>query len=141
MILIAPDIIKALKSHTFSLDRKVNVSEAYSVTSPTYPMLTLDELPSNDGAYIDGMPCVVRNVLILEAYAQNSYIQKELKSRREAVLALMIEADTFLNENFGLTMIGPVQAAPYSDSAIYRAVANYYVYIDTRTNTICRSIK
>mgnify|MGYP000959702451 CR=1 FL=1 len=118
MILISPEIIAALKAHTFTLN-KVSVKAAYAGKAPTCPMLALDELPSNDGAYIDGLPRVVRNVLTLEAYCK---------------------ADAFLNEQFGLTMIGQIQAAPYSDTTIFRAVANYYVYIDTRTNEIYRSI-
>lgn len=140
MILIGPEIIAALKAHTFTVP-KVTVKDAYSVTSPTCPLLALDELPSNDGAYVDGSPCVVRNVLTLEAYAKDMSIQGAITPKHDAAVKLIMEADAFLNDNFWLTMIGPVQAAPYSDSTIYRAVANYYVYIDTRTNTICRSIK
>jgi hypothetical protein len=140
MTLIGPDIIAALKVHTVTLP-KVTVKPAYSVASPACPLLALDELPSNDGAYIDGMPCVVRNVLTLEAYAKDMSIQGVITSKHDAAYRLIMEADTLLNQQFGLTMIGRIQAAPYSDTTIYRAVANYYVYIDTRTNTVCRSIK
>lgn len=140
MILIGSDIIAALKAHILSLSN-VTVKGAYSVTSPTCPLLALDELPSNDGVYVDGMPCVVRNVLTLEAYAKDMSIQGVITPKHDAAVKLLMEADSFLNENFWLTMIGPIQAAPYSDTTIYRAVANYYVYIDTRTNTICRSVK
>lgn len=140
MILIGPDIIKFLKAHTFTIP-KVTVKPAYSVSSPTCPLLTLDELPSNDGVYIDGMPCVVRNVLTLEAYAKDKVIQGVATPKHDVAVKLIMEADTFLNEDFGLTMIGSIQGAPYSDSTIYRAVANYFAYIDTRTNTVCRSVK
>lgn len=139
MILIGPEIIEALKAHTFRVP-KVTVKAAYSITSPTCPLLALDELPSNDGTYIDGMPCVVRNVLTLESYAKDMSIQGVITPKHDAAVGLIMEADAFLNENFGLTMIGPIQAAPYSDSTIYRAVANYYVYIDIRTNTVYRTI-
>jgi hypothetical protein len=140
MILIGSDIIAALKAHTFTLD-KVSVKAAYSVKSPACPMLTLDELPSNDGAYIDGLPCVVRNVLTLEAYAKDMSIQGVITPKRDAAYKLIMEADDFLNEAYGLTMIGQIQAAPYSDTTIFRAVANYFAYIDTRTNIILRSIQ
>lgn len=140
MILIGPEIIAALKSHTFTLSN-VTVKAAYSVASPTCPLLALDELPSNDGAYIDGMPCAVRNVLTLEAYAKDSVIQGVATPKHDAAVKLLMEADTLLNQQFGLTMIGTIQAAPYSDSTIYRAIANYFVYVDTRTNTLCRSIQ
>lgn len=140
MILIGSDIIAALKAHTFTLD-KVSVKTAYSATSPTCPMLALDELPSNDGAYIDGLPCVVRNVLTLEAYCKDMSIQGVITPKRDAAYKLIMEADAFLNETYGLTMIGPIQAAPYTDTTIFRAVANYFAYIDTRTNTIYRSVK
>jgi hypothetical protein len=139
MILIGPDIIAALKAHTFTLG-KVTVRAAYSGTTPTCPMLTLDELPSNDGAYVDGLPCVVRNVLTLEAYAKDMSIQGVITPKRDAAYKLLMEADAFLNEQYGLTMIGQIQAAPYTDATIFRAVANYFAYIDTRTNTIYRSI-
>lgn len=140
MILLSPDIITALKAHPFTLSN-VSVKPVYSGTSPTCPMLALDELPSNDGAYVDGLPCVVRNVLTLEAYAKDMSIQSVITPKRDAAYKLLIEADDFLNEQFGLTMIGQIQAAPYTDSTIFRAVANYFAYIDTRTNTIYRSIK
>lgn len=141
MILIGSDIIAGLKAHTFTFDKKVNATSAYTASTPTCPMLTIDELPSNDGIFIDGMPCVVRNILTLEAYVQDSYIQKVLTSKHDAAIRLIMEADAFLNQQFGLTMIGPIKAAPYTDTTIFRAVANYFAYIDTRTNTICRSIK
>lgn len=140
MILIGPEIIAALKAHTFSLSN-VAVKAAYSVASPTCPLLALDELPSNEGVYIDGTPCGVRNVFTLEAYAKNMTIQGIATSKRDAAMKLILEADAFLNENFLFTMIGTVQGAPYSDSTIYRAIANYFVYVDTRTNTLCRSIQ
>jgi hypothetical protein len=140
MTLIGSDIITALKTHTFTLSN-VSTKPAYSVSSPTCPMLALDEQPSNDGVYVDGMPCVVRNILVLEAYAKDMMIQGVATSKHDAAYKLIEEADAFLNQQFGLTMVGPIQGAPYSDSTIYRAVANYYVYIDTRTNTVYRSIK
>lgn len=140
MILLGPDIIKALKAHTFTLPKAV-VKPAYSGTSPTCPMLALNELPSNDGAYINGMPCVVRNTFTLEAYSKDMIVQGTAMSKCDAAYKLIMEADKFLNETFGLTMIGPIQSAPYTDTTIFRAVANYFAYIDTRTNTICRTIK
>lgn len=139
MILIGSEIVETLKVHVFTVP-KVTVKAAYSVSSPTCPLLALDELPSNEGAYVDGMPCVVRNVLTLESYAKDTVIQGIATPKHDLAVQLIIEADTFLNQQFGLTMIGPIQAAPYSDATIYRAVANYYVYIDTRTNTVYRTI-
>ncbi|WP_312694116.1 hypothetical protein [Caproiciproducens sp.] len=139
MILIGSDIIESLKAHTFTIP-KVTVKAAYSVASPTCPLLALDELPSNDGAYIDGMPCVVRNVLTLESYAKDTAVQGVATPKHDVAVQLIMEADALLNQQFGLTMVGPIQAAPYSDSTIYRAAANYYVYIDTRTNTVFRTI-
>lgn len=139
MILIGPEIIEALKAHTFTVP-KVTVKAAFSVASPTCPLLALDELPSNDGAYIDGMPCVVRNVFTLESYAKDTVIQGVATPKHDASVQLIMEADALLNQRFGLTMIGPIQAAPYTDTTIFRAVANYIAYIDTRINTILRGL-
>ena len=139
MILIGSDIIKALKASTFSIGA-VNVHESYS-GSVSYPMLVLDELPGDDGVYIDGQPCVVRNILTLESYAKAMTVKGKIISKKTAAEQFLIEADKILNGTFGLTMTGNIQAAPYSDQTVFRAVANYFAYIDTRTNTICRSIK
>jgi hypothetical protein len=140
MILIGLDVIAALKAHTFTLPN-VSVKPAYTGTDPVCPMLVLKEQPSNDGVYLDGMPCAVRNVFTLEAYAQDMTIQDVPISKRDAAMKLIAEADALLNKDFMFTMIGPVQPAPYSDPTIFRAVANYFVYIDTRTNTLLRSIQ
>lgn len=140
MILIGPDVIAALKANTFTLE-SVNVKPAYTGTDPACPMLALKEQPSNVGVYIDGMPCAVRNLFTLEAYAKDMPIQGVATSKQDAAMKLISEADAFLNKNFMFTMIGPVQQAPYTDPTIFRAVANYFVYIDTRTNTLLRSIQ
>ena len=91
--------------------------------------------------YINGLPCVVRNILTLESYAKAMTISGKIISKKVAAEQLLIEADKILNGTFGLTMTGNIQAAPYSNQTVFRAVANYFAYIDTRTNTICRSIK
>lgn len=140
MILINPDVIAALKAHTFALG-SVTVKPAFTGTDPTCPMLTLKEQPSNAGVYIDGMPCAVRNLFTLEAYAKDMTIQGAPISKQDAAMRLLLEADALLNEQFMFTMIGPVQPAPYTDSTIFRVVATYFVYIDTRTNTLLRSIQ
>ena len=140
MILIGPDVIGALKAHTFALEN-VSVKPAYTGTDPACPMLALKEQPSNVGVYIDGMPCAVRNLFTLEAYAKDMTIQGVATSKQDAAMKLILEADALLNEKFMFTMIGSAQPAPYSDATIFRVVANYFVYIDTRTNTLHRSIQ
>lgn len=141
MILIGPDIIAALKAHAFTLD-KVSAKGAYSGTTPACPMLTIDELPGNgpQRGYAGNQPRILRNVITLEAYAKDMSIQGVITPKRDAAYKLLIEADAFLNEQYGLTMTGQIQAAPYSDSTIFRAVANYVVYIDAQTNVIYRGL-
>ncbi|HEX3038152.1 MAG TPA: hypothetical protein VHO94_04065 [Oscillospiraceae bacterium] len=139
MILIGQEIIDALKAHKFTITG-VSVSDAYSVSTPKCPQLTLDELPGNSGVYLDGYPAVVRNILTLEAYTKDMMISGSPRKKRDAAFMLIMEADTFLNETFGLTMSGNIQAVPYSDSTIFRAAANYVAYIDTRTNEILRGL-
>lgn len=138
MILIGDNIIATLKASTFSLGA-VNAHESYS-GDISYPMLVLDELPSNNGIYLDGNPSVVRNIFTLESYAKGLTVKGKIVSKKTAAIQFLIEADKILNDTYGLTMAGQIQAAPYSDPTVFRAVANYIAYIDTRTNTIYRSI-
>lgn len=137
MILLGSEIISALKTHM----PDVSVSDAYSVAVPKCPQLVIDERPGNDGAYIDGLPCVTRNLITLEVYAKDMMISGVPTKKRDAALKFLMEADSFLNERFGLTMTGNISIAPYEDQTIFRAVANYTVYIDKRTNHIYRRVK
>lgn len=139
MILIGDELITALKTVSFSAT-KVKVTDAYSVSTPTFPMITLDELPSNDGVYLDNQPEIVRNIFTVEAYAHNMTVRGNPMSKRAVAMLMISEADKFLNETYGLTMSGNVIAVPYSDTSVFRAAANYFAYIDTRTNLIYRGI-
>lgn len=165
---ILDEVLQFLQEEvTFSLP-DVTVKEAYLVnTDLDLPLLTVDELPGNDGVYLDNQPRIVRNVLTLEAYASQLESGEEtLESEtdepiateennpiyidpdgteyfltgKRAAFAMLMEADKKLNEHYGLTMTGNIAYAPYQDSNVVRAVSNYFAYIDTRTNTIYRRI-
>lgn len=139
MISVGGEFIATLKASTFSLGT-VNAHEAYNDTAPKYPLLTLDEIPTNTGVYLDNQPGIVRNIFTLEAYAKAMTVNGSIIAKRSASLTLLMEADKVLNEKYGITMTGTPVGAPYSDQTVFRWVANYFAYIDTRTNTIYRSI-
>lgn len=141
MALIGDDIIAKLKASTFSLG-DVTVRESYQDEAVTCPMLAVDELPWNGPleGYADGQPRIVRNIITLESYAKAMAINGKVLSKKKAAIQLLIEADKILNETYGLTMTGPIQAAPYSDQTIFRAVATYTVLIDTQTGVLYRGL-
>ena len=139
MISISSEMIDTLKTSTYSLSG-VKTSEAYSVTTPTFPLLTLAETPTNNGDYLGNQPAIVRNIFTLEAYAHNMMVNGSAMTRRAAALTLLMEADKILNEKYGITMSGDPVEAPYSDQTVFRWAANYFAYIDTRTNLIYRKL-
>lgn len=168
MTSIFDEILHFLKEEVIFKVPEVTVKEAYLVnTTMSLPLLTIDELPGNDGVYLDNQPQIVRNIITLEAYADQTEAGKEaLESEtddligtetnspifidpedsefyltgRRAAMQILMEADKKLNEKFGLTMTGNIAYAPYQDPNIVRAVSTYFAYIDTRTNTIYRRI-
>lgn len=168
MTSILDEILRFLKEDVVFRLPEVTVKEAYLVnTALELPLLTVDEFPGNDGVYLDNQPHIVRNVITLEAYADQSetgeealqsesddYIGTESNNPifidpeenefyltgRRAAMQILMDADRKLNEKFGLTMIGNIAYAPYQDPNVVRAVSTYFAYIDTRTNTIYRRI-
>ena len=139
MIQIGADLIATLSAATYTVSG-VTVKDFYSVSSIVCPQLTLDELPGNDGIYLDNQPVIVHNVFTMEAYAKNMMVSGKPVTKKAAAMLMITEADKVLNEQFGLTMQGEITIAPYTDSTISRAVARYIAYIDTRNNTILRGI-
>lgn len=137
MILIGEEIITALKTEFPS----INVSEAYSVSAPKCPQITFSEIPSNAGVYLDGNPRVVRNIFTIEVYCKDMTVAGKPTRKRDAAMDLILQVDKFLNKQYGLTMTGNVNAAPYADQTVFRAVANYTAYIDTRTNLVYRGLR
>ena len=139
MIQIAPELLKALREIDFGIPG-VDVRDAYFISDPTLPMLTLDELPGNDGVYLDNQPFIVTNIFTVEAYASQMVVREQAMTGKEIAYTLLDAADKLLNKQFGLTMNGNITAAPYQDQRVFRAVARYTAYIDTRNGTILRSI-
>ena len=139
MIQIAPELLKALREIDFGIP-DVDVRDAYFISDPTLPMLTLDELPGNDGVYLDNQPFIVTNIFTVEAYASQMVVREQAMTGKEIAYTLLDAADKLLNKQFGLTMSGNITAAPYQDQRVFRAVARYTAYIDTRNGTILRSI-
>lgn len=165
MIYILEDVLQRLQNAAFTLPN-VTVREAYSADTVEVPLITVEESAGNDGVYLDNLPNVTQNILIVESYAaqtklkRKQYLQLENSTRasteggrtvaleqdewvyiskRQASLLNMQEADKILTA-MGLTMIGTAAAAPYADSDICRTVARYSVYIDNKTKKLYRRI-
>ena len=144
---ILDEVLRFLKEEAVFTLPNVTVKEAYLVnTDLDLPLLTVDELPGNDGVYLDNQPRVVHNLITLEAYASQLVFEDPasgepvLLTGKRAAYRLLEEADKQLNARFGLTMTGSIAYAPYEDTNVVRVQANYFAYIDTRTNLIYRRI-
>lgn len=138
MILIGGEIIESLKKTVFTVPG-VDVKDAYSIGRLKCPLIAIDERPGNEGIYIDNQPAVVQNIIIIEAYTKDISAPRTM-NRKNVAYSLISEIDSLLNKKFGLTMTGNIQAAPYDDETIFRAVTRYIAYIDTRTGLIYRKI-
>lgn len=138
MILIGQEIIDTLKAVTYPLP--VTVRDFYSVDKITTPLITVDELPSNEGVYLDNQPAIVTNIYTIEVYAKQKTVDGALMSSKSLALSIMQTADRALSEVYGLTMTGQIAIAPYEDQSICRVVARYVAYIDTRNDTILRRL-
>lgn len=140
MIFIAEQIIETLKEGEYPLP--VTVRDFYSVEQVSPPLITVDELPGNDGVYLHNQPGIVRNVFTVEVYASARTINGVVYNQKRLALEIAIAADKLLNEVYGLTMKGNIQVAPYSSPNVCRAVIRYEAYIDTRLeeNNIFRGI-
>lgn len=139
MILISLEILDILKRVDYGIP-EVDVRDAYLTDSPHLPMITVDELPSNEGVYLDNQPVIVTNIITVECYAPQMMVGGIPRTAKDVAYRLVDRADLELNRKLGLTMQGTITAAPYSDQRVFRAVARYAAYIDTRNRTILRSI-
>lgn len=139
MIQISPDVLGLLKGDDYGLP-EVDVRDAYLTDDPHLPMITVDELPGNEGVYLDNQPSIVTNIITVECYATQMMVEGSPQTGKAVAYDLIDRADRVLNEKLGLTMQGTITAAPYSDQRVFRAVARYVAYIDTRNGTILRSI-
>ena len=137
MKLLGDYFIDALKGSTFPLDDAVTVRPSYTGEAPKYPMLIIDEAPGI-GAYAGNQPRIGRNIITLEAYAQDGMASGQLISKKDAAFLLLTEADRILNEKYGLTISGQAHGAPYTDETVFRAVARYVVSVDLQTMVFYR---
>lgn len=138
MISIGEEIIATLKAVAYPLP--ATVRDFYSVDKITAPLITVDELPSNEGVYLDNQPAVVSNTYTIEVYAKAKTINGISMTSKALALKIAQAADKALNEIYGLTMTGQIAITPYQDQNICRVVARYRAYIDTRNNTILRGL-
>lgn len=138
MILIGQEIIDTLKAVVYPVP--VTVRDFYSADKIATPLLTVDELPGNEGVYLDNQPAIVTNTYTIEVYAKQKTVGGVLMSSKALALSIILAADKALNEVYGLTMTGQIAIAPYENQDICRVVARYVAYIDTRNDTILRRL-
>lgn len=134
MITIKNDLIELLKAHTYPM-AGVKARDYYSTEKLSPPQISLLEIPSNEGIYLDGDPSIVRNTFQVEVYSKAMSVGGKLTPAPDAAMQLMIEADKVLTSKSGggLTMVGdPIQAPYATDNTVSRVVARYITYIDTR---------
>lgn len=140
MIFIGDQIIAAWQAVSFSIPG-VTVKDFYDISKLTPPLLALDERPGNEGVYLGNQPTVMTNIFTLEAYGKQMLVGGKPVTAKMVATTILLEADKLLNEQYGLTMTGSLDIAPYSDPSVCRVVARYVAYIDTRTNLIYRRIQ
>lgn len=136
MIFIGEHIIESLKSKDYPCP--VTVQDFYKVQKLQTPLITIQELPSNDGVYLDNQPAVTQNTFVIEVYAKSKTIKGKATSGSDLAKQIISVVDGAVNADFGLTMVGNITSQPYVDPAVTRLVARYTAYIDTRTNLIYR---
>lgn len=139
MIQISSDVLELLKGIDYGIP-EVDVRDVYLTDDPHLPMIAVDELPGNDGVYLDNHPSIVTNIFTIECYATQMMVDGSPQTGKAVAYRLMDLADRELTGKLGLTMQGTITAAPYSDQRVFRAVARYVAYIDTRNGTILRLI-
>ncbi len=136
MTYIIESLINGLQNAEYPC--KVNIRDFYKVQKLTPPLVAIQELPSNDGVYLDNQPAIVMNTYQVETYAKAKTIDGKAISGIDLAKQIAKVTDDYLNTEFGLTMSGSISVQPYEDTSVTRLVARYTAYIDTRTNNIYR---
>lgn len=133
MVSIVEQIITELEGHTFTIP-SVTVKETYNPEKPSYPLITIDEMPSNEGIRVDGQPRIVSNLYTVECYCRATDLTGSgggILSPKAAARLLGIETDTFLNTNFNFSQFGDSICRPANtDNTVYRFISRYATVID-----------
>lgn len=137
MISIVDQVIEAIQAADVAGDFTIpnlSVKEAYSVNTPTYPLVSIEEMMSNDGLYVDGQPRIVGNRFTVECYCKATDLTGSgggILSARASAKLLGIEIDAFLNSNYNFSQVGDSICRPATtDNTVFRYVARYTVVID-----------
>lgn len=140
MTFFEDEIIETLSSAAYPLP--VTVRDFYSASKISPPLITVDELPSNDGVYLHNQPAIVTNIFTIEVYAAAKTVNGRVYNQKQLAMEIANVADDALNTAYGLTMTGAISIAPYADQSVCRLVMRYVAYIDTRkiSNNILRGI-
>ena len=111
----------------------------FSNEVPTYPLIIIEERPTNLGVSVDGQPRITTNSYQVDIYCQNMEIGGIITLASNVALQLGLEVDKFLNESFNFTNVGdPVRGVIGSDNNIAYMKTRYRITTDQDTGYIYR---
>lgn len=138
MITFVEQIETALGLQVFTIPG-TTVKQTYDVKTPVYPLITIEEMPSNDGIEVDGQPRIVSNRYVIECYCRATALTGLTLSANTSARTLGLEVDTYLNETFNFKQVGDALCRPINvDKSVYRWIARYTTVIDQSNGYIYR---
>lgn len=138
MISYQQQIIDALQENVFTVTGHT-VLEGFPDEKPTYPLIIVEERPSNQGISVDSQPRIVLNSYQIDIYCQNMTIGGTITLASNVALQLGLEVDTFLNETFNFNSVGEsVRGVLGGDNNIATFRTRYRVITDQETGYLYR---
>lgn len=135
MVRIGKQIIQDI----INADIVEDVRDYNSTDEPIFDMITVNEIPTNEGIEVDGQPRITKNYFEFEIYCQPKIVNGIVKNAIERINEVSLELDSFLNLTYGMNLIGQPVPAPYSgDSTVMRYFMRYSAFIDNETLQIYR---
>ena len=122
-------LISALKEHSFSI--LLHVYEAYSVQTPTYPAIVVDEVINREKVSVGRQERVTQLAYRFEIHCRDEWDEAAQApiSRRQVAQRLGSEVDQMVRETLGLTRTGDPAYLPAADQTVGRYVLTYQCYL------------
>lgn len=133
------DFIEMLKS-SLSFPN-VSVKDFYMVSTPSCPLVTVDEILSNDGIYISNQPRVIPVNLTIEVYCKQMKLYGKTVTGNYACRILASEIDGLMNNKCTFSLMGDAYFSPYqNDQSITRGVMRYTGFYDKINDKFYRKV-
>ncbi len=130
MISFVEQFITALGLQTWTIPT-VSVKEAYNPNKPDYPLITIDEMPSDTGITVDGVPRIVSNRYTIECYCRATDLTGSILTAKASARILGLEVNNYLSTTFNFSQVGDAICRPINeDNSVYRWIARYTTVID-----------